>query len=273
MSSMWCTRLAASGALLLATVLQVATLLVATSAAALPATFDAGGDGFNSTNLDTLPLLQFAEPETPFLLAGDPVAFPTVDIGLAGSGGFDICILPGGSNVCAPDTTTVDGTGAYSVLVTLDVSVMSSLAMAEIDGPFTVFLSGLVTPTDDPVNGYDPSEVSVELSPTAPAGLDTSAVPGFAFGGTFDSFVHVEDSTFAPFIYDFVGWTVVDGDSITYRIDINSDSDGRPAPALLAGAIPLAIPEPGTALLMGLGLVGLAVGGGRRRPEREGKND
>jgi hypothetical protein len=243
--------------------LLVATFfLMAGQASATPANFASGGWGFDPAGLGGLPETSI-DGEEPFLAAGDPRVFSNLDVGLIGSAEGEICFLASGANVCQVNANSM--TGAYSALVTLQVSVLNPAAL---DGPFTLLLTGLG-------GSYDPSQVSIELNPTAPAGLDTSAVMGFVFDGTFsDDFVHIEDLTNEGMgdVYDYIGWTVVDGGSVTFRYDVSVAPNGQGSPALFANAIPTVVPEPGTALLMGLGLAGLA-SAGRRSSFRAGRNN
>jgi hypothetical protein len=250
MDSVQAKRGMVSGALLALMVFFVAAPVAATSA-----NFASGGWGLDPTNLTGLPSFTI-DGSVPFLDAGDPTVFNNLDVELTGSLEGDICILAAGSNVCQANLNSISG--PYSALVTLQIEVINT---AQISGPFTLVLSGLD-------GTYDPSEVSINLNPTAPAGLDTSAVSGFVFDGSFTTdFVHVEDLTNESMgdIYDYVGWTVTDLGSVTFRYDVSTAPNGRDTPGLFLNAIPVVVPEPGTALLLGLGLAGLTVAG-RRAP-------
>jgi hypothetical protein len=193
---------------------------------------------------------------TPFLLAGAPGTAPALAVELLGS--QDICILAAGGNVCQTDASGI--TGDFSALVTLEINVVDP---ATLSGPFTLFLNSL---TSDPA--YDLGNVSIELTPFAPEGLDASAVPVFEnyFDGSFDPFVHVQFTTTggSTVLADYVGWTVEDGDIVTFRYDVVGGPVGGFTPQLTANAVPIVVPEPGTALLMALGLAGLSFAGGRR---------
>ena len=226
--------------------LLVGLILGAGPALALPANFDPIF-GFDDTNLGGLPTLTI-DVEDPFLGVGDATA-GAFDVEVTGS--TDVCILFN-DETCRASTLGV--TGAYSVIMTLTVSAVDG---DEIEGPFTLFLSGLAGGT------YAASEVAVELNPTLPTNLDTSAVPGFVWNDSFTPFVRVNDVTFEPTVYDYVGWNVNVGDSVTFRYDVSTSPGTRAAPQLTANATTV-VPEPGTALLMGIGLAGLAVAGGRR---------
>lgn len=225
-------------------------------AAALPAmatlaSFE-GSWGFDPAGLGDLPTGQYSGD---LLDAGAPGTSSNLAVELSNS--TDLCILASGSSTCQATTAGIDG--AYSVLVTVGVTVLDQ----DIDGPFTLMLTSVAGGS-----GYTSSEVQVELNPTAPAGLNSVAVPGFSFGGSFDPFVRVEDVTFlasSGVTYDYIGWTVTDGDSVSFRYEVLTAPDGRATPQLTANAIIAVVPEPGTALLMGLGLAGLATGGRRLR--------
>jgi len=218
-------------------------------ALALPAALDPSGFGFDDTNLGGLPGWSF-DLNDGFLAAGE-AGTGSYDVDVTGS--TDVCILFG-DETCRASTLGI--TGPFSVIVTLSVSAVNNPA---ITGPFGLFLSGVMSV---PGSEYGTSEVVVELNPTVPAGLDTTAVPGFVWNGGFTSFSHLVYDEFDPFLYDYIGWAVNVGDSVTFRYDVLTAPEGRGAPALMGNATTV-VPEPGTALLMGLGLAGLAAAGRR----------
>lgn len=254
MNSTWMTRAIAN----LVTTCAVAGalfLFAVAPASATPATFASNGFGFNSTGLEALPIGAI-DSTVPFLLAGAPDPMLGLSVELLGS--QDLCILVGASNVCQTDASGV--TGNFSALVSLEVNVIDET----LTGPFTLFLNSL---TSDPA--YNLADVTIELNGVEPTGLDTSAVPDFAsrYDADFDPFVHVQFLTTggSTVLADYVGWTVQDGDIVTFRYDVVGGSIGGFAPQLTANAAPVVVPEPGTVLLMGLGLGGLSLAGGRRR--------
>jgi hypothetical protein len=230
-------------------------LLAVTPASATPANFASNGVGFNPVGLEGLPVGSMDDND-PFLLAGAPDPMLPISVELLGS--EDLCILVGSSNICQVDATGV--TGDYSALVSVEINVIDPT----LTGPFTLFLNSL---TADPA--YDPANVTVELDGFAPMGLDTSAVPAFAsrYDADFDSFVHLQYLTTngLQVLANYIGWTVEDGDIVTFRYDVVGGSIEGFTPQLSANATPLVIPEPGVAVLMGLGLGGLSLAGGRRR--------
>ena len=231
-------------------VLLFGLLLGAGPSFALPADFDPAF-GFDDANLSGLPTITIGA-EDPFLMAGE-MGIGVSDVDLTGS--TNVCILFG-DETCRENTLGV--TGAYSVIMTLTVSAVNT---DQISGPFTLFLSGLASG-----GAYATSEVSVELNPTLPTSLDTTAVPGFAWNESFTSFTRVNDVAFAPDVYDYIGWNVNVGDSVTFRYEVSTAPGVRGTPQLTANATGV-VPEPGTALLMGLGLAGLTFAGGRRENE------
>ena len=232
-------RFAAQAALLLGLVLSAGPAL------AIPANFDPTF-GFDPANLGGLPTLVMGAEDS-FLGAGEASSGP-FDVDLTGS--TDVCILFG-DETCRASTAGI--TGAYSVLVSLTVSAVNT---SEIAGPFTLLLTGLAGTT------YGTSEVVVELDPVVPTSLDTGAVPGFVWNDSFTPFFRITDTTFDPTLYEYLGWVVNVGDTVTFQYDVLTPPGARGAPQLMANAVPI-VPEPGTALLMGLGLVGLAVSGRR----------
>lgn len=251
----WMGMMCSMASCLMTAVLLLFVLFAVGPASATPANFDESGFGFEAAGLGGLPVGQI-DPMTPFLLAGAPGTAPVLDVELLGS--QDICILATGGNLCQTDVSGI--TGDFSALVTLEINVVDP---ATLSGPFTLFLNSL---TSDPA--YDLGNVSIELNPFAPEGLDASAVPVFEsnFDGSFDPFVHVQFTTTggSTVLADYVGWTVEDGDIVTFRYDVVGGPVGGFAPQLTANAVPIVVPEPETALLMALGLAGLSFAGGRR---------
>ncbi|MBW2501224.1 MAG: PEP-CTERM sorting domain-containing protein [Deltaproteobacteria bacterium] len=176
-----------------------------------------------------------------------------------------VCILPTGGNVCE---TSAGGASTVGAIVTWEIT---SIDTAEIETPFTLMFTGLVSPLEQPTpeTGYLSSEVDIGVNVAAPPGLDTSRTPGVELDPSsptgFDPFVLVRDETFgtgsAADLY--LGWTVVAGvgDKITFFFEVDplrEDMEKVPyAPQFRIAAIPVVVPEPGTALLMGLGLASL----------------
>lgn len=242
----------------------VMMFLASAPAAALQANFDSTAIGFiPSSAVLALPRMA-VDLSTPLLSAGDSSAGASFDVDFLGSAEGSICILantlPG---VCQANLTNV--TTAYSILVTLEIDSINS---SQINGPFTLAISMLRLnyPNGDV---YTPGEVSIDLDPTAPVDLDTSAVPGFHFNEIFDSLIRIEDSacTNSSGNCQYLGWTIDGGvgDTVSFRFDIDMSiaENGRDTPSLLFNAFPTVIPEPNTALLLGLGLAGLSIGAWR----------
>jgi hypothetical protein len=227
-----------------------AAFLAAGSASAMSATFRSDGISFNSEGLEGLPVGQISDPDADFLMAGAPGTDPNLVVQLIGS--QDICVLPAGGNVCQENVGGL--TGPFQAIVTVEVNVLDTSVL---DGSFTLFLNSLVP------NGYG-ATVSIDLDPVAPDGLVTSGVPDFVFDGTFDPFIHLEFTHENSVIADYIGWTVKDGDFITFLYDVDLAPVGGFAPQFSANATTTIVPEPNTALLMGLGLAGLVVGGRRK---------
>ena len=233
-------------------------LALAAPAFATPASFASGGWGFNPAGLGGLPVGSSADPN--LLAAGESGAFANLDVEFTGS--TRICVLAPGSSACQAANPALSG--PFSVLVSLTVNVLNE----SLDGPFTLMLTSLVGGL-----GYTPSDVAIELNPAVPAGLNTSAVPDFVWNGGFTAFVHVRDLYAAPAsIYDYIGWTVEDGATLTFRYDVLTSLKGNAYPKFTANAVPVVVPEPGAALLLGLGLAGLGcrVNGSGGRGGRSG---
>lgn len=241
-------------------------LLFAVTASAVPANFDSTGIGFvPSPEISALPGFT-VDLSTPLYAAGDPSGGGSFEVDFSGSAAGEVCILSSASpNACQADLSGV--TTPYSALVTLEISAINTSGIV---GPFTLALTMLDLGTGTG-NEYDASEVSIALDPTAPMPLDTTAVPGFDFDGTFDPFVRIQDLACSNSggNCNYLGWTIgggLVGESVTFRFDMSTAPNGRDSPRLLFNAIPVVVPEPGTALLMALGLAGLsAIGRDGRR--------
>lgn len=235
----------------------VGLVLLAQPAAAVSARFAAGGWGFDETNLASLPLATI-DASTPFLTAGEAGAVGGLDVELLGS--TVLCVLDATGQACRAASPAPSG--SLSVLVSFTVGVPD----AAVSGPFTLMLTSLVAG-----RGYGPDDVAIPLDASAPASLDPTAVPGFVWTGQLTPFVRVRDLSAAPgAVYDYIGWTVEDGATVTFRYDLPNGLVGNGYPQLTANAVPLVVPEPGVALLLALGLAGLATGArdgrqGRRR--------
>lgn len=226
--------------------------LVAGPAGAVSARFASGGWGFEAASLDGLPA-RTIDATTPFWSAGEAGTAGDLDVVLTGS--TVLCVLDSTGEACRAASPAP--TGAFSVLVSLTVAAPGGAGT----GPFTLMLTSLVGG-----RGYGPDDVVIPLGAAIPAGLDTSAVPGFVFSGALTPFVRVQDRSAAPgALYDYLGWTVEDGSTVTFRYDVPGGLAGNGYPQLTANAVPLVVPEPHAALLLALGLAGLTLGS-RPRP-------
>ena len=252
--------------------LLFATTLIAGSATALPASFDPTF-GFVETNLDTIAGPLTMNGESVFAQAGRAGSLPGgLDPAVViGSPTDDICILAASDNVCRPALSGVDNggqaydiTGPFSVIVSAEIMAADPATFG--GEPFSIFVSGIAPPSST-TEAWGIDEVQVELQPTVPPGLDTSEVPNFPFPGSFPALTHIRDTTLEEqfgVIYNYVAFANVNvGDVITLRYEVTTGRGDRLfRPELMLNATNV-VPEPGTALLMGLGLAGLAAGGRR----------
>ena len=214
--------------------------------------------GFDWTDPDLPAANLTIDASVPFLRAAEGIG---ADVEFTGS--TDLCILVQASSICQP-TVSIGQLGPVSFLVTLTISAINT---PEITGPFTLLLTDLITAGDP---AYSKSDVSVDLNPPAMPGLDTNAVnfsldPNNGVNG-FDPFVVVRDEEFIndDLIRHYLGWTVELGETVTFKYDVASGPILSATPQLLLNAIPVVVPELGTALLMGLGLAGLGFAGRSR---------
>ena len=236
----------------------VATAMAASTASAISANFDlVTGLGFDASTLP--PPDVTVDLSDPMFTAGD-VTLSNFDVGLTGTS--DVCILASGSTTCQPTVSGV--TGPFSVLVSITIA---SLNDSRLDSatPFTLVVGDLGSGPGIP--SYNKADVSVDLNPAPIPGLDTSAVPAFDWDptrgvGGFEPTVLLEDtanqSTLGE-VYTFVGWTVTLGQTVTFKYDVSTAPNPAGTPQFAAAAFAVVVPEPGTALLMGLGLAGLAL--------------
>jgi hypothetical protein len=192
--------------------------------------------------------------------ANDLNAPGNTDVQIDGS--LDLCILVGASTTCASANSTDDASpfigdiGPITFLVTLTVAKINNPA---ITGPFTLVMRDLIGGL-----GYTRDAVTVDNTYAEITGLDPN---GFDFDETngingFDPFLVVQDNVEPGDIRYYLGWEVNEGDSVTFRFDLKAGQTVQEFfPGFTYSAIP--VPEPGTALLMGLGLVGLTLAGRR----------
>lgn len=236
----------------------VGLALVVAPAGATSARFSSTGFGFVPEDLAGLQQLRMGASD-PFLDAADPIAPGLGAVAVELIGSTNLCVLAQGSSICQENADGI--TTPYSAIMSVEVNVLDPILL---NGPFTLLLTSIGL-------ADDPNVVRIALDPTLPAGFDSLAVPDFVLDpsngvGGFDVPIAVRDETFATqsVIYDYLGFTVQDGDRVIFQIDVDAAGSVQPTPQLLANATPVVVPEPGTALLMGLGLLGLSWAGRRR---------
>ncbi|MBW2382903.1 MAG: PEP-CTERM sorting domain-containing protein [Deltaproteobacteria bacterium] len=143
------------------------------------------------------------------------------------------CFLVGGTTGCRSSISLGE---AYSDVVTLTLeSVEVEGGMP--DGGIVLFLSGMSS-----IPAYDVDEVAFELDPTN---------PDFSFDDFLLLTLTVEEITYHYFGFELD--TI--GASVTFQYDVESQRL-LGAPRFMTNAL---VPEPGTGVLVGIGLLGLAL--------------
>lgn len=225
-------------------------LLAALPGGAIAASF-APNFGFDPATLDPVDLM--LDSSTVLLDANDLSAPGNTDEQIDGS--LDLCILIGSSTTC-DSSIFVGELAPVSFIVTLTVAKINNPAVASL--PFTLILRDL-----NPAPGYPRTAVTVDDSYAAIPNFDPNGFdfdPNNGING-FDPFTVIEHEVAPGDIRYYLGWTVILGDSVTFKFDLEDGSIQNNLPGFLFSAT--AVPEPGTALLIGLGLVGLSVAGRR----------
>lgn len=189
------------------------------------------------------------------------------ELGIGGSdalftGSTNVCILIGASETCLSDPLEpLDMQPApVTFLVTLQITSVSAALGSD---PFTLLLRNL-----DGTAGYDRSYVTVDTNYDEIPGLVIPPSTGFIFDpgngmNGFDPAIVVQNNIDVGDIRYYLGWTVSLGDSVTFRYDLEQGEIMGFTPSFVWSATPFVVPEPGTALLIGLGLGGLSVAGRR----------
>lgn len=194
--------------------------------------------------------LQFIEMGTQ-PIGFDPVGFPTpvdtlipldadvrpVSLGAVSDAfGLDIgtCFLVNEAPGAGCQTMQPAGSTGYTLVVDITLVSVPDAALGQ---DSYIFFSAL-----PPVNTYSVDQVSVIY--------DSPPVAGF----TFTPFDTASFSPSQAMTYYYLGFFLGLGESATFRVDVTGDHSAAGAPLAFAtnGWV---VPEPSTALLMGLGLV------------------
>ena len=239
-------RVSSLAAVLFGTIALLAVLPSSTLAASFATDF-----GFDPSTLDPVDLM--LDSSTELLDANDLAAPGNTDVQIDGS--LDLCILLTPSTTCE-SSTFVGEPAPVSFIVKLTVAKINDAALAS--GPFTLILRDL-----NPAPGYPRSNVTVDDSYAAIPGFDPNGFDFDPMNGIngFDPFQVIEHEVAPGDIRYYLGWTVMLNDTVTFKFDLEKGSTQANLPGFLFSAVP--VPEPGTTLLIGLGLVGLCVAGRR----------
>jgi len=158
--------------------------------------------------------------------------------------GLDIgfCLIPNESPAGGCQSAQPAGSSGFTLIVDFTLASVPDDVQEQ---PALIFLSALPpTPT------YALEDVSVIVDP--------DPITGF----TFTPFTTASFAAGPATTYYYLGFFLSQGDSATFRMEIDGDHSGAGQPLQL-GANAWVVPEPGTAVLVGSGL--LALGLRRRR--------
>jgi len=217
--------------------LCVSVLVLATSASA------------NTVQNDPVFGLDGSDPDFPSIGYELPLGSPLNPAGNTGGGFPDIeydesvCFYLQGSTTCQANLPAA-GVTPYSLAVTYTITALN---VAQNASGVLLVIESLGLPM-----GYSIPDAGIAVA-GAPIGAQT-----------FDPLSGIEDNAFGPgFEYYYLGWLVTSvGETFTLRIDVADQlASGNPFPVTSSAPIFNVVPEPGTALLLGLGLAGLAAAG------------